>query len=106
LEFEDLLAEALNGAAVLGSQAIRFSNTAWVVSNFNFVAAGASTTLRFSDTTGAVDPGLGGGTNWALDAVSVVQTGGPPGVPEPASLAPVALVLAALAARRRARNSD
>ena len=84
-EFEDLRVQALNGTTVLASNAIRFNNTAWVTSILNFTAASNSTTLRFSDTTGAVDPGTGFSTNWALDAVTVTQQGGTT-VPEPSTL--------------------
>jgi PEP-CTERM motif/Protein of unknown function (DUF642) len=103
-EFEDLKAEALNGAAVLASNPIRFNNTAWVTATLDFIATGPSTTLRFSDTTGAVDPGFGNSTNWALDAVSV--TGPASGaVPEPSSMALVGLGgLAALALKTRRKS--
>jgi hypothetical protein len=103
-EFEDLLAEVLNGASVLTNAAIRFNNQAWVTRTMTFTAASAATTLRFSDATGAVDPGSGGSTNWALDAVTVTQTSGPPGVPgvpEPASFLLVAAAAAVFAVKRR-----
>jgi hypothetical protein len=83
-QFEDLMVKALNGAAVLASNSIRFNNTAWVTSTLDFTAASTSTTLRFSDITGVADPGLGGTTNWALDAVTVAQVGGS-AVPEPSN---------------------
>jgi len=85
-EFEDLQADVLDGINTLATKAIRFNNAAWVTTTLDFTAASASTTLRFSDTTGAVDPGTGSGTNWALDAVSVSQLGGGGGaVPEPST---------------------
>ena len=70
-EFEDLKVEVIDGATVLATNSIRFNNRAWATSTLSFTAASAATTLRFSDITGAVDPGLGGSTNWALDAVTV-----------------------------------
>jgi hypothetical protein len=104
-EFEDLKVSALDGATVLASNAIRFNDRAWVTSVLNFTAASSSTTLRFSDTTGAVDPGFGFGTNWALDAVTV-NAPDTPGVPEPSTLALAGLGLAAFLLRRaNSRNS-
>src|SRR5215472_9275472 len=85
------------------------TNTAWVTNTLNFTATGTSTTLRFSDTTGAVDPGTGFSTNWALDAVSVTQIGGGPGpgTPEPSTFALAGLgTLATLwSLRRRSRSA-
>jgi hypothetical protein len=94
-EFEDLKVDALNGAAVLATNSIRFNDLAWVTSSLDFTAASSSTTLRFSDTTGAVDPNLGFSTNWALDAVTVNASIGTT-VPEPSSFA--LMVLGGLAA--------
>lgn len=83
-EFEDLKVEALDGANVLATNSIGFNNKAWLTSTLDFTATGIATTLRFSDNTGVGHPGTGGSTNWALDAVTVVQPNGP-AVPEPAS---------------------
>jgi hypothetical protein len=105
IEFEDLLAEALNGSTVLASNAIRFNNQGWLTATLDFAATGPTTTLRFSDTTGAVDPGTGFGTNWALDAVTVTQTGGPtPGptaTPEPATFGLAAAAVCVCLLKRR-----
>ncbi len=105
LEFEDLRAQALDGAVPLATVSIRFNNRAWVTATLTFTAASASTTLRFSDTTGAVDPGFGGSTNWALDAVRVNRVD-VVGVPEPSTFALLALGgLAALVARKARRSA-
>jgi len=103
LEFESLLAQALNGATVLGSDTEIFNNTAWVTKAFSFTATSSATTLRFSDNTGAALPGTGSGTNWALDAVTVTQTGGPTGgaVPEPSGFAMMGLTALAIARLRK-----
>ena len=103
-EFEDLLAETLNVTTVLAPRAIRFNNLRWVTQPLDFTATGTSTTLRFTDTTGVVDPALGNSTNWALDAVTVVRTD-VTGVPEPSSLTFVGLgSLAAFVLRKRTRR--
>ena len=100
-EFEDLKVSALDGATVLASNSIRFNDRAWVTSGLNFTADSSSTTLRFSDTTGAVDPGFGLSTNWALDAVTVSGQD-VSRVPEPSTLALAGLGLAAFLLRRAA----
>jgi len=118
--FEDLVGEALDGAvSAIGSNSagctvgsggclansgrVQFNNTAWVTRTLDFTATSTSTTLRFSDFSGVLDPGSHSSTNWALDAVSVTQTsGGPgPGVPEPSTFTLMSLALAALGWRWR-----
>jgi hypothetical protein len=105
-EFEDMRVQALNGATVLANSPIRFNNQAWITATLNFTAGGSATTLKFSDTTGAVDTGLGFGTNWALDGVTVTRLDTST-VPEPSTLAFVSLGgLAALVLRKiKSRNS-
>ena len=104
LEFEDLKAQVLDGAVPLATTSIRFNNRDWVTTTMNFTAGSSSTTLRFSDTTGAVDPGVGFSTNWGLDAVTVTRTD-VVGVPEPSTFALLALGgLAALVSRRSRRS--
>jgi hypothetical protein len=105
-EFEDMRVQALNVATVLANSAIRFNNQAWITATLNFTAGGSATTLKFSDTTGAVDPGTGLGTNWAVDAVTVTRLDTST-VPEPSTLAFVSLGgLAALVLRKtKSRNS-
>jgi hypothetical protein len=104
LEQESLNVAALNGATTLASNTITFSGTVWTAApTLVFVATGPSTTLRFSDNTGAALPGVGGGTNWALDAVTVAVGTAPNGAaPEPASFALVGLGALAALWRRRA----
>jgi hypothetical protein len=108
--FEDLVADVLNGTvsgvstsstgcsgpgclATTGD--VRFSNSAWATRTLDFTAIGPSTSLRFSDFSGVFEPTDHIGTNWGLDAVSVTQTGGQSGTPEPTGLA---LVISGLAA--------
>jgi hypothetical protein len=83
---QSYLAEALgaDGTTLLGSDsaAIPVGDNNWVGHVFSFVATGASSTLRFTDTSnGAAAVGI----NWALDAVSV-GINGPATVPEPSTL--------------------
>ncbi len=70
-------ATAVDGATVLATQSADIPDTevAWAYHSFVFVAASASSTLRFADTSVAADSG---NDNWALDSVSVVSS-----VPEP-----------------------
>ncbi len=107
LEPEALFVDVHNGPPLLASTFFIFSNTNWVSAPvLMFTATGTSTTLRFGDDTGALLPGTGASTNWALDAVTVTQTAvpGPAGVPEPGSFAPVGLAgLAAAVWRLRKR---
>jgi hypothetical protein len=116
--FEDLVAEVLNGAvSTIGSNSagctvgnggclantgtVRFNNTAWVTRTLDFTATSTSATLRFSDFSGLESFGDPFSTNWALDAVSVTQTSGAPGVPEPSTFTLMSLALAALGWRWR-----
>lgn len=102
--FEDWIAEVLNGATPLTSQSQLFNNQAWQNFTFNFVAASASSTLRFTDNSGAVSPADSNGTNWGLDLVTVTDLTAPPATaPEPADLLLIATGLAAVAAIRRFR---
>jgi hypothetical protein len=92
-------AEVSSGSAVLGSLADDIPDTAigWVAHSFSFVATGASSTLRFTDTSSGVDAS---NDNWALDTVSVTS------VPEPAESSLLAAGLLALGwrCRRQARR--
>ena len=116
--FEDLVAEALNGAvSAIGSNSagctvgsggclansgrVQFNNTAWVTRTLDFTATSTSTTLRFSDFSGLETFGDHFTTNWALDAVSVTQTSGAPGVPEPSTFTLMSLALASFGWRWR-----
>src|SRR5436309_1539687 len=67
----------------------------------DFTATSTSTTLRFSDFSGLETFGDHFTTNWALDAVSVTQTSGAPGVPEPSTFTLMSLALAAFGWRWR-----
>jgi len=116
--FEDLVAEALNGAVsaigtnsagctvgsggcLANSGRVQFNNTAWVTRTLDFTATSTSTTLRFSDFSGVLETGSDPfTTNWALDAVSVTQTSGG-GVPEPSTFTLMSLALAAFGWRWR-----
>lgn len=99
--------DALNGADVLASLSSFIpsggnDNGLWAAHTLAFLAAGTSSTIRFSDISLSSESG---GVNWALDAVSVTgrtDTGGT--VPEPTSLALAALSLAALGAAKRRRR--
>jgi len=87
-EFEDLGLSIFNNASAGGtpfvSSFIRFNNRNWLGSTLNFTAGGPETTLQFNDITGIVDPGTGGSTNWALDAVTVTGAS-PTATPEPST---------------------
>lgn len=116
--FEDLVADVLNGAvsgvstATFGCSGagclattggISFRNLAWGTTSLDFTAAGTSTTLRFSDFSGVVESvNDEATTNWALDAVSVTQTG-VGAAPEPATWGLVASAIGALGFLRRRR---
>lgn len=99
--------DALNGADVLASLSSFVpsganDNGLWASHTLAFLAAGSTSTIRFSDISVGDESG---GVNWALDAVSVTgrpATGGT--VPEPTSLALAALSLAALGAAQRRRR--
>ena len=121
--FEDLVADVLDGpvagvsmdssgcsggACLATTGDVKFNNLAWVTASLDFTAASTSTTLRFSDFSGVFESvGDHASTNWALDAVSVIQTSsgptsGPSTVPEPSTAALLILgTAAALALRRR-----
>jgi Protein of unknown function (DUF642) len=98
---QSYLAQALDAAnAVLAadSGAIPAINNNWLGHTLQFVAAGSSSTLRFTDSSnGAAAAGI----NWALDAVSVSGQA-PTGLPEPGS---IALVLTAGLLALRVRRS-
>ncbi len=115
---EDLVAEVLNGAvSAIGSNSagctvgslgclantgrVQFNNTAWVTRTLDFTATSTSATLRFSDFSGLESFGDQFTTNWGLDAVSVTQTGGTPGVPEPSTFTLMSLALSAFGWRWR-----
>ena len=86
-ELESFIAAAVDsGNNILNSDTEVFSNTAWVTKGFDFTADTATSTLRFSDNTGALPGNLGNFTNWALDAVDVTQLTGIAS-PEPSGLA-------------------
>lgn len=100
--FEDLVADVLNGVVsgvssnsggcsgagcLTTTGTVRFNNTAWATRTLDFTAVGPSTSLRFSDFSGVLESTDHIGTNWGLDAVSVTQTSGPTGTPEPLGLA-------------------
>jgi Protein of unknown function (DUF642)/PEP-CTERM motif len=93
--FADVLGTSPSGGPILlGSQAgeIPVGNNAWVEHRLSFVAASATSQLRFADTSnGAAAAGI----NWALDAVSVTSAVSIAPVPEPSTYA---LMLAGLAA--------
>lgn len=106
-EFQDLELDVLNGANLFAtSNPIRFNDIAWVTRTLNFTALSTSTTIRFSDITGASgDSGVF--PNWALDAVTVTQLSAAPATPEPSTLALVAFgSLAALWLRRTKSRSS
>jgi len=98
-EIQGLKAEALNGASSLKVDSFNFTNTDWAQEIFHFTATGSTSTLQFSDTF----PIQGVSTNWALDNVSVTSLGGGPSpVPEPSSLAVLAIAALAMAGLRSA----
>jgi hypothetical protein len=120
--FEDLVLEAFDGtvggvgAASGGCTAgvggclgttgrVQFNSAAWLTGTLDFTATSTSTTLRFSDFSGPLESGADtGSTNWALDAVSVVQTGGGgSAVPEPSTMALLGAGLMGILARQRAK---
>jgi Protein of unknown function (DUF642) len=94
-------AEALagNSTNILGTDVgVIPELNSWINHTFSFVAAGASSTLRFTDTSNGT---AAAGINWALDAVSVSGQA-PTGLPEPGS---IALVLTAGLLALRVRRS-
>jgi hypothetical protein len=100
---ESMLVEVFSGVNLLGSEEDNaFTNTTWVGGpTLTFTATSASTTLIFTDTTGA---GLAPEQNWSLDDVTVNS-----GVPEPSTvstlfLSCVLLVAALLRNSRRIRG--
>ncbi len=97
---EDYLANVLDGSTVLATSGnVQFSNTAWVTASLDFTATSSSSTIRFSDVTGAAGDSFGGGTtNWALDAVTVADTST---APEPSSFLLLGVALVALGSRHR-----
>ena len=101
-ESEALRVEALNGAVVINSNQFTFNNVTWVSGpTLTFTAQSTSTTLRFTDMTGALLPGVGVSTNWALDAVTVVPSGA---IPEPSTFGLVVIGgMVGLAGKRKAR---
>jgi hypothetical protein len=89
-------AQAFDGAANLGSESASIPVALnWVGHSFSFVATGASSTLRFTDTSSGSEAFF---INWALDNVAVS------GVPEPAVPVLLAVGLAALTFIRRAKR--
>ena len=112
--FEDLVLDVFSGAVsgvsadsagctggpgcLASTGTVRFNSAAWATRTLDFLATVPSTSLRFSDFSGIFEPSDHTFTNWALDAVSVTQTSGPPSgaTPEPSGLALVACGLAAV----------
>lgn len=99
---QSLLIQALNGATILGASTgvIPPYNSGvesyhWFAGpSLTFVAAAASSTIRITDTSNGA---AAGGTNWALDGITVAGAAGSPSpgvVPEPATYG---LLLAGLA---------
>jgi hypothetical protein len=106
--FEDLVLDAFNGVVsgvsssstgctvggagcLATSGRVQFNNTAWVTRTLDFTATGTTSTIRFSDFSGVFEPVDNFAVNWGLDAVSVTQIGGAPGVPEPSTVVLVGL---------------
>jgi Protein of unknown function (DUF642)/PEP-CTERM motif len=73
------------------------AENAWVQSTFSFIASGATSTLRFTDTSNGT---AAAGINWALDAVSV-NGALVSNVPEPASMALILGSLGLIGLQRR-----
>ena len=89
-------AEAFNGTTQLGSDSADVPQALqWVKHSFDFVATGASSTLRFTDSSNGP---AAGNINWALDNVSVSA------VPESSTLGLMSLGLAALAFLKRGKS--
>jgi hypothetical protein len=103
IPIESNLVQALDGATVLNSVTNEFNQNAGIWNSgatLSFVAASASTTLLFTDTTTAVNSGP---VNWGLDSVTVDAAGpvGTPGAPEPATYGLIGLGLTVLTVCRK-----
>jgi hypothetical protein len=90
-----------NGAQVLTADNAALPLTFQPGKTLTFIASGASATLTFTDATPL---GGGGGSNLALDAVSVSSPGAG-GVPEPATWALALLGFAGMGAALRSRRA-
>ena len=98
--FQAALVAALDGSTMLGGATNSFNHAAGVWQpgrTVTFVAASASTTLRFTDGTLS---GNSGPVNWALDNIAVTDVT-PANVPEPSTWVLAAAGLGLVALRRR-----